>query len=60
MDYRAKIEKIRFRYLRAEITLDEAKALVQPLLIEMNKKGLVIAKEHGRKFRPLTFGYVFR
>jgi hypothetical protein len=60
MDYRATIEKIRFSYLKGEIDLDEARAKVMPLLKEMNAKGEKIAKEHGRKFRPFTFGYIFR
>ncbi len=60
MNYRSKILKIRSEFLYGNITLDEAKAQVQPLLDEMNKKGEAIAKKYGRKFNKLTFGYVFR
>ena len=60
MDNRAKINQIRARYQHSEITLDEAKSLVQPLLDEMNKKGKIIAKKFGKKFSDLTFNYVFR
>lgn len=60
MDYRKKILEIRSDYLMGEITFDQAKAKVEPLLEEMNEKGLAVAKKHGRKFRKLTFGYVFR
>jgi len=60
IDYRAKIESIRFKYLRGEITHEEAKALVLPMIDEMNKIGLTIAKRYNRKFNKLTFGYVFR
>lgn len=60
MDYRAKILKIRSDMQHGHITIEEAKAQVQPLLDEMNTKGEKIAKEHGRKFRKFTFGYVMR
>lgn len=42
------------------MSLKGAKESVAPLLEEMNRKGAEIAKEHGRKFKKLTFGYVFR
>ncbi len=60
IDYRSKILDIRSDYLRGKITLDEAKSLVLPLLNEMNIRGEKIAKEFGKKFNKLTFGYVFR
>ena len=60
MNYRSQILKIRSDYLHGKITIDQAKELVQPLLDEMNKKGEVIAKEHGKRYKKLTFGYVFR
>lgn len=60
MDYRATIQAIRGTYLRGEITYEEAQDKVEPLLVEMNKKGAEISKASGRRFKPLTFGYVFR
>ncbi len=60
MDYRQQILEIRSDYLRGKMTLNEARAKVEPLLAEMNKKGEMVAKEFGKKFRKLTFGYVFR
>lgn len=54
------VQSIRARYQHGEITLDQAKAEVQPLLDEMNASGKRIAKEFGKKFKPLTFGYIFR
>ncbi len=60
MDYRRKILSIRMEYLKGIIDLDTAKARIQPLLDEMNIRGLVIAKQHSRKFTKLTFGYVMR
>lgn len=54
------IQNIRGKYQNGDITLVEAKAEVQPLLDEMNASGKRIAKEYGKKFNPLTFGYVFR
>lgn len=60
MDYREKIQFIRSQYLHDVINLSTAKKLVEPLLVQMNKKGESIAKKHGKKFKKLTFGYVFR
>lgn len=60
MDYRDKIEKIRMKYLKGQISLKMAEDDVRPLLREMNEKGTKIAKEHGKKFHKLTFGYIFR
>lgn len=59
-DYRKLITEIRFKFLKGDITLEQAKDLVNPLLLEMNVKGKEIAKEFGMKHKPLTFGYIFR
>jgi polyhydroxyalkanoate synthesis regulator phasin len=60
INYRTKIESIRFKYLRGELTHEEAKALVLPMIDEMNKIGMAVAKKYNRRFNKLTFGYVFR
>jgi len=60
MDYRRKILSIRMEYLKGTIDLDAAKARIQPLLDEMNVRGAIIAKQHGRKFTRFTFAYAFR
>ena len=60
MDYRDKIQFYRSQYLHGEIDLDTAKKLVEPLLVVMNEYGKEIAKKYGRKYKPLTFGYVMR
>lgn len=60
MDYRTKIEKIRIAYLKGDITLEQAESYVEALLKEMNRKGAKIAKKHGKKYKKLSFGYVFR
>jgi polyhydroxyalkanoate synthesis regulator phasin len=60
MEYRTKILAIRQEFLKGHLTHEQAKAQVQPLLAEMNIKGEKIAKKFGKKYRALTFGYVFR
>lgn len=60
MEYRTQIQKIRGAYQRGEITLEQAQSYVEPLLKEMNRKGEVIAKKFGKKYKKLTFSYVFR
>jgi hypothetical protein len=59
-DYRDKISKIRVSFMNGNITLEEAKDRVSPLLLEMNKIGAVIAKQFNKKYKKLTFSYVFR
>lgn len=60
MEFRSNIQFIRSQYLKGVITLDDAKASIKPMLEIMNERGVKIAKEHGKKFSKLTFGYVFR
>ena len=60
MQDRTKIEQIRGQYLTGQITLDQAKQFVQPLLDDMNSRGAKIAKKFGKKYYKLTFNYVFR
>lgn len=59
-NYREQIQEIRFKFLRAEITYEEAQTLVKPILEQINIKGAEVSKKYGGKFRKLTFGYVFR
>lgn len=60
MGDREKIQYIRAQYLQGEITLAEAEELVLPLIEIMNERGAEIAKKHRKRFKKLTFGYVFR
>ena len=60
MDYRQQIHAIKGEYLRGEISYEVAKERVNILLVEMNKKGAKIAKQFGKSYKKLTFGYVFR
>lgn len=60
MENRAKIEFIRGQYQHGQISLDEAKLLVQPILDDINQKAAKIAKAYGKRFKKITFGYVFR
>lgn len=43
-----------------EITYEQAKAMCEEKLRDMNERGLEIAKKHGKKFRPFTFTGVMR
>ena len=60
MNYRQQILSIRSDYLRGHITFDRAKALILPLLADMNKRGAIIARRHGQKFVTIRFSTVFR
>lgn len=59
-DYRNAIEHIRFKMIKGLITYDEAKAEAQPIIDEMNKKGLEVAKKYGRRFTKFTFSTLMR
>lgn len=59
-DFRSIIQGIKYMFLHEEITYEEAKDLVAPLLKEMNEIGSEVAKKHDKRYTPLTFGYVFR
>ena len=39
---------------------EQVKLEVQPVLDEMNRRGKLIAKKYGKKFRPVTFIEVMR
>ena len=58
--YRKQIEQIKCNLFIGAITYDEAKKQAQPIIDEMNAKGLEIAKKHNRKFRPFTFTGLMR
>ena len=60
MDYREKIGLIKSRYLLGDISYEQTKSLVEDMLVEMNTKGAKIAKKFKKKYKKLTFGYVFR
>lgn len=60
IENRTKVELIRASYQHGDISLDEAKKLVKPILDDINSKGERIAKEYGKKHKPLTFSYIFR
>jgi hypothetical protein len=60
MDNRAKIKAIQGKYLKREVTREEAMELAQPIIDDINTKGAVIAKKHGKRFHNFTFGYLMR
>jgi hypothetical protein len=59
-NYRQKIAELKSLYLKGEIELSEAKERAQPIIDEMNIKGLDIAKKYGGNYKKLTFAYLFR
>lgn len=50
-----KIEEIKYLYNSGKIDRDEAYARAKPILDAIDERGKVIAKKHGRKYRPLSF-----
>jgi hypothetical protein len=43
------------RLLTGQVTYDQAIEIAQPILDEMNKKGEMIAKKYGKKYRKITY-----
>ena len=39
---------------------EQVKSEMEPVLNEMNRRGKLIAKKYGKKFRPVTFIEVMR
>lgn len=60
MEYRAKLQFIKGKMLRGEISYDEAKAEANPIIKEMNERSAVIAKEFGQRHKPFSFNYLMR
>lgn len=58
--FREKINYIKGRLQAGVIDYETAKAEAAPVIAEMNEKGAEIAKKYGRKYKPLTFGYLMR
>lgn len=59
-NYRNLLNNIRLQMIHGVITYDEAKVKAQPIIDEMNKKGLEIAKKHGMRFKKFTFTNLMR
>jgi hypothetical protein len=58
--YRQFFFDLRGRLLTSQVTYDQAIEIAQPVLDEMNKKGEVIAKKYGRKYRKISYVSVLR
>lgn len=54
------VDRIRAAMNRGAFTYEEAEAEAAPYIKRMNKRGAEIAKEHGMKFKPLSFKYLMR
>lgn len=59
-NYREEIQIIKRKYMFGEITYNEAKKEVEPILADMNIIMARMCKENKMRFKPLTFSYVFR
>lgn len=59
-EYRNKINEIRSQMLSGVLTYDEAKAVAQPIIDEMNELGRKIAAKYGKKHTNFTFATLMR
>ena len=60
MDYRTKIAQLKSLYLNKEIDYDELRKLASPIVDEINKKGIEIAKRFGQRYKKLSLSYILR
>lgn len=58
-DFRNKISEIKSKMVSG-ISYEQVKSEFEPYLEEMNKRMEAIAKQHGKKFKKLTFNYIMR
>jgi hypothetical protein len=58
--YRQFFFDLRGKLLTGQVTYDQAIEIAQSVLDEMNKKGEVIAKKYGRKYRKISYVSVLR
>lgn len=59
-NYREEIQVIKRKYMFSEITYNEAKKEVEPILDDMNVIMMKMCRDNKMRFKPLTFSYVFR
>lgn len=59
-DYQNKLNLIKAKMMRGDLTYDEAKKEAQPIIDEMNKIGREIAAKYGRRHSNFTFAYLMR
>jgi hypothetical protein len=55
-----KLREIQFRMMKSMISIDQAKKEAAPFIESMNKKGMEIAKKHGKRFHHFTFAQIMR
>ena len=60
MEYREKIEHIKFKLKTGQQTYYEAKEEAAPIIEEMNLKGREIAKKYNQRYKPFTFSSLMR
>jgi hypothetical protein len=51
---------LRGKLLSGLVSYDEAKSLAKPILDEMNIKGAMIAKKHGKHFTKFSYEKIMR
>ena len=60
MEAQQELSHIVLRVSTGGLEYSEAKAMAQPYLDIINKRGAEIAKKHKRSYRKLDFGYALR
>ncbi len=60
MNLRDTANKLRGQMLRGEITLDEAKVVLAPLVTEADKRGAELAKQHGVRYKKISMAALLR
>ncbi len=57
---RSEIEKIKVNYFNNLISFEEMQEKANVFLEEINKRGLMIAKKHNKKFSKMSLSYILR
>lgn len=60
LENRKAIADVKMALAVGEISYDEAKKKISPILNSINVRGKEIAKKYGKNYRPITFTEVIR
>ena len=60
LEARQEVSHLVLRATTGDLSYDEAKALAEPYLAIMDAKGAEIARKHGKRYTPRSFGYFLR
>lgn len=59
-ELRERVEKIKGYLIRGEVSYENARFMAIPVIAEMDRRGRIIAKKHGKKYQNISFSKLMR